>query len=81
MITFPLLSLTSTKVIDLIAKSGVKFHLHMFRHTFACKLTEGGTPSLSLQKLMGHTSLSMTAKYTRSLKAENMGDDIGNISF
>lgn len=64
----------------LIKKSGVKFHLHQFRHTFACKLTETGVPSLSLQKLMGHTSISMTAKYTRSLKAENMYEDICKIS-
>lgn len=64
----------------LIKKSGVKFHLHQFRHTFACMLTESGTPSLSLQKLMGHASISMTAKYTRSLKAENMYEEICKIS-
>lgn len=64
----------------LIKKSGVKFHLHQFRHTFACKLTESGMPSLSLQKLMGHTNISMTTKYTRSLKAENMYEDICKIS-
>lgn len=63
-----------------INKSGVRFHLHQFRHTFACKLTEEGIPSLSLQKLMGHTSISMTAKYTRSLKAEDMYDEICKIS-
>jgi site-specific recombinase XerD len=65
---------------SIIKKSGVKFHLHQFRHTFACKLTENGTPSLALQKLMGHTSISMTAKYTRSLKSENMNDEICKIS-
>lgn len=66
---------------SLIKKSGVKFHLHQFRHTFACKLTEGGTPTASLQKLMGHTNISMTAKYTRSLQSENMSEDINKISF
>ena len=35
---------------------------------------------LALQKLMGHTNISMTAKYTRSLKSENMSDEIGKIS-
>lgn len=66
---------------SLIKKSGVKFHLHQFRHTFACILTEKGVPSLSLQKLMGHTSMAMTSKYTRSLKAEDMYQDICKITF
>ena len=65
---------------SLIKKSGVKFHLHMFRHTFACLLTEKGTPSLLLKELMGHSSIAMTAKYTRSLKAENMYEEICKIS-
>jgi site-specific recombinase XerD len=64
----------------IIKISGVKFHLHQFRHTFACKLTEGGTPTASLQKLMGHICISMTAKYTRSLSAENMNEEISRIS-
>ena len=65
------------KIIDI---SGVKFHLHQFRHTFACKLTEAGTPTASLQKLMGHTDIRMTSKYTRSLRAEDMGMEIDKIS-
>lgn len=65
------------KIIEI---SGVKFHLHQFRHTFACKLTEAGTPTASLQKLMGHTDIKMTSKYTRSLKAEDMGMEINKIS-
>jgi site-specific recombinase XerD len=65
---------------SIIKKSGVKFHLHQFRHTFACKLTENGTASLSLQKLMGHASITMTAKYTRSLRAENMMAEVSRIS-
>ena len=65
---------------SIIRKSGVKFHLHQFRHTFACKLTENGTASLSLQKLMGHASITMTAKYTRSLRAENMMAEVSRIS-
>lgn len=64
----------------MIEISGVKFHLHQFRHTFACKLTEAGVPTASLQKLMGHTDIKMTAKYTRSLKAEDMGVEIDKIS-
>jgi len=65
---------------SIIRKSGVKFHLHQFRHTFACKLTENGTPSLALQKLMGHSSITMTEKYARSLRAENMMAEVSRIS-
>ena len=64
----------------IIKISGIKFHLHQFRHTFACKLTEAGTPTASLQKLMGHTNIAMTAKYTRSLNAEDMSEEVCRIS-
>ncbi len=66
---------------NLIQKSGVKFHLHMFRHTFACKLDEAGVTGFKIQKMMGHSSIMMTMKYVRSEKTEDMGDDIGKISF
>jgi integrase/recombinase XerD len=62
-------------------KSGVKFHLHMFRHTFACKLAEANTNVFKIQKLMGHTDIKMTMKYTRSMRTEDMGEDIAKISF
>lgn len=65
---------------SLIKKSGVKFHLHKFRHTFACKLAEKNVTAFNIQKLMGHCSMSMTTKYIRSLKTENMGEDINKIS-
>lgn len=61
--------------------TGIDFHLHMLRHTFACVLTEKGTPTASLQKLMGHLDIRMTSRYTRSLKAENMSAEIGKLSF
>ncbi len=60
--------------------AGIDFHLHQFRHTFACILTEKGVPTASLQKLMGHIDIRMTARYTRSLKAEDMGMEIDKIS-
>ena len=65
----------------LVKKSGVKFHLHQFRHTFACKLAEKNTNGFKIQKLMGHTDMNMTARYMRSLNTEDMEDDIGKISF
>ncbi len=66
---------------SLIKKSGVKFHLHRFRHTFGCKLSEADVNVFKIQKMMGHENVTMTMKYARSLKPEDMGEDIGKISF
>jgi integrase/recombinase XerD len=66
---------------SLIKKSGIKFHLHRFRHTFACKLAEANVSAFNIQMLMGHSSVMMTMKYVRSLRPENMGMEIGKISF
>ena len=60
-------------------KSGVKFHLHRFRHTFACKLADADVHPFKIQKMMGHTSLIMTLKYVRSMRTESMEDDIRKI--
>jgi len=65
---------------SLITKSGVKFHLHQFRHTFACKLAEADVSLFKIQRMMGHSDVKMTMRYARSLKTENMDDDIGKIS-
>lgn len=64
----------------LIEISGVKFHLHKFRHSFACELSEKGISVFALQKLMGHSDIRMTSKYTRSLKAEDMMSEIMKIN-
>jgi integrase len=64
----------------LIRKSDVKFHLHQLRHSFASKLAEEDVEVTKIQKMMGHVDIRMTAKYTRSLRSEDMGDDIGKIS-
>ena len=66
---------------NLRKKSGVRFHLHQFRHTFACKLADVNVSALKIQKLMGHSDIRMTMKYTRSLRPEDMEEDIGKISF
>ena len=65
---------------SLIERSGVKFHLHQFRHTFGCKLAEKNINAFKIQKMMGHTDIKMTMKYVRSLKTEDMGEDISKIS-
>ncbi len=65
---------------SLITRSGVRFHLHQFRHTFACKLCEANVNVFKVQKMMGHIDVSMTMKYARSMKTEDMLEDISRIS-
>lgn len=59
--------------------SGIRFHLHQFRHTFACMLVKSGASSAIIQKLMGHTDLRMTERYLRSLGVEDFRKDINKL--
>jgi integrase len=60
--------------------SGVKFHLHMFRHTFACNLVKNKIDMPKLMMLMGHTDLRMTQRYLRSLDAEDLRGVVNELS-
>lgn len=51
---------------DFSKKTGIKFHCHLLRHTYAAFLTEKGVPLPTIQYLLGHKSLSMTAHYAQS---------------
>ena len=59
--------------------SGVKFHLHQFRHSFACNLAESDVGIVKIQSLMGHASFRMTATYLRSIQNEDLREDINKI--
>ncbi|WP_430408796.1 tyrosine-type recombinase/integrase [Kordia sp.] len=61
--------------------SGVKFHLHRFRHTFACKLAKQNADIISIMNVMGHTTTRMTEQYLRSIKSENSRSFIQEIIF
>lgn len=62
-------------------KSGVQFHLHQFRHAFACSLADKNVHAIKIQRLLGHSSLDMTMSYLRSLGAEDMHEEINKLSF
>jgi site-specific recombinase XerD len=63
------------------ALSGVKFHLHRFRHTFACTLAEKNVHMVKIQKLMGHTDMRMTQSYLRSITVEDCRVEVDSLSF
>lgn len=56
--------------------SGVNFHLHQFRHSFAVNLLMAGTDIAKLKQLLGHRDIRMTATYLRCLPTSEMRDDV-----
>lgn len=64
----------------LIKLSGVKFHLHRFRHCFATNLARNNVQIVKISKLMGHTDIRMTMSYLRSIDAGDLEDDINKLS-
>jgi integrase/recombinase XerD len=61
--------------------SGIKFHIHRFRHTFATNLAMQNVGVVKIQKLMGHNDLKMTQTYLRSVCPEEMHEDVNKLSF
>ena len=61
--------------------SGVKFHIHRFRHTFACKLAKQNADIVSIMKVMGHATTQMTERYLRSIQSENSRSYIDKLTF
>jgi len=64
----------------LVRLSGVKFHLHQFRHSFACNLAKTNMSIIKIRDLMGHKSIKMTETYLRSMTAEDTRDDINKMT-
>jgi site-specific recombinase XerD len=63
-------------VLRLRRQSGVAFHLHQFRHTFAVNFLHTSNNLAKLQQLLGHRSIAMTLLYVRCLPVQTMREDI-----
>ena len=61
--------------------SGIKFHVHQFRHTFACNLAKKNASVISIKNVLGHSSLRMTEHYLRSIKTESARVHINNLGY
>ncbi|MCB9044687.1 MAG: site-specific integrase [Chitinophagales bacterium] len=66
---------------SLSKKSGVKFHLHQFRHTFATSLAKKNVNAVKIQKLLGHNSLDMTLTYLRGIQTRDLQKDISKLMY
>ncbi len=66
--------------VDLLSEeSGVHFHLHRMRHTFAAELNRHGIPLGHLQQLMGHHDPRMTLSYGRNVSVDTLRNDVEKI--
>jgi len=61
--------------------SGVRFHLHQFRHTFATNLGKSGVNAIQLQRLLGHADLRITQRYVQSLVTDDLRPAVNLLSF
>ena len=67
-------------VSTVICRSGIRFHLHQFRHTFAVNFLKSSNNIAKLKQLMGHKDIRMTMVYLRCLPTNEMRGDIENMS-
>jgi site-specific recombinase XerD len=61
------------------ALSGVTFHVHQFRHTFAVNVLNNGGDIAKLKQLLGHRDIRMTSAYLRCLPTSAMRTDIESL--
>lgn len=63
----------------LVKESGVAFHVHRMRHTFAAEMNRHGVALNHLQQLMGHRSSTMTLVYGRNVSVDTLRGDVQKI--
>jgi site-specific recombinase XerD len=62
------------RVCELAGVSGSNVHPHAFRHFFAVNFIRQGQDIYRLSRILGHTSISTTQLYLRSMTAEQVGE-------
>lgn len=60
--------------------SGVSFHLHQFRHTFAMNFLKSTGNIFKLKTLLGHKSILATTVYLRCMPPEELRRDIESVN-
>lgn len=72
---------TFTRIVDRVrATSGVRFSIHMLRHSFVTTLARDRTPPHDIRALAGHRDLKTTQRYTRMFE-EDLRHAISRVSF
>lgn len=67
-------------IVELLSReSGVHFHVHRMRHTFAAELNRHGIALQHLQQLMGHHDPRMTMAYGRNVSIDVLRSDVEKI--
>lgn len=64
----------------LVKESGIKFHAHQLRHTFAVNMLKNGCDIAKLKQLMGHKDIRMTMIYLRCIPTSAMRQDVEMLS-
>ncbi|MCW3111485.1 MAG: hypothetical protein JWQ09_5991 [Segetibacter sp.] len=60
--------------------SGISFHLHQFRHTFAVNFLKATNNIFKLKTLLGHKDIRVTTLYLRCMPPEEMRPDIESMN-
>ncbi len=60
--------------------SGIQFHPHQFRHTFAVNFLKSSNNIAKLKQLLGHKDINMTLVYLRCLPVDEMRGDIEHLN-
>jgi integrase len=62
-----------------LSLTGVPFHPHQMRHTFACRWLERGGSLAALQAILGHSTIVTTQRYAR-LSDDHVRAEVERIS-